>query len=343
MTVGLVYDKIFLEHDTGEHVENSGRLEMVVAHFERTGLLPELTLIKPHPATLEQIALVHSRQYISFVQEMVKSGGGWLDADTVVSSGTYQAACFAAGGVIAATEAVMRGDVTSAFALVRPPGHHATPEQGMGFCIFNNIAIAARNLLATGKVSRLAIIDFDVHHGNGTQAAFNEEPRIAYLSVHESPFYPGTGDMNETGVGCAEGTKVNIPLPAGCGDKDYHRVFNEIIIPWTRRFKPELIMVSAGYDMHWSDSLAMMQVTTSGAAEIINQIKCLAGELCGGKLILTLEGGYNNTALATSIKATLDILLDKVLIEDPLGKSQRPCDPPRIDTLISQIKKLHGL
>ena len=296
MNVGLVYDPVYLKHDTGQHVENAGRLQAVLSHLEQTGLMPQLTLIKPRAASTEEIALVHQRQYISRIQEVAQKGGGWLDADTVTSSDSYQAAIYAAGGVITATEAVINGEVESAFALVRPPGHHAIPRQAMGFCLFN-----------------------------------------------KHPFYPETGSISETGSGAGKGTTLNIPLPAGCGDAEYLLVFEQIIVPAARRFNPQLILVSAGYDAHWADPIALMQVTTTGIAQMARVIKALADELCNGRLAFTLEGGYNPTALATSIKATLDILLSNPEIEDPLGPSTRQFTPPSLTPLIKEIKETHNL
>ncbi len=343
MNVGLVYDPVYLKHDTGQHVENAGRLQAVLSHLEQTGLMPQLTLIKPRAASTEEIALVHQRQYISRIQEVAQKGGGWLDADTVTSSDSYQAAIYAAGGVITATEAVINGEVESAFALVRPPGHHAIPRQAMGFCLFNNVAIAARYALDSYVLERILIIDFDVHHGNGTQAAFYDNPQVLYTSTHEHPFYPGTGSISETGSGAGKGTTLNIPLPAGCGDAEYLLVFEQIIVPAARRFNPQLILVSAGYDAHWADPIALMQVTTTGIAQMARVIKALADELCNGRLAFTLEGGYNPTALATSIKATLDILLSNPEIEDPLGPSTRQFTPPSLTPLIKEIKETHNL
>ena len=343
MTVGLIYDPIYLKHDTGQHVENAGRLEEVISHLKQSGLMEQLTLIKPRPASVEEIALVHPTTHISRIQEISRKGGGWLDADTVTSPDSYQVALYAAGGAITATEAVINGELSSAFALVRPPGHHATPEQAMGFCLFNNIAIAARYALDGHKLERILIIDFDVHHGNGTQAVFYESPQVLYTSVHEHPFYPGTGSVAETGSGAGKGTTVNIPLPAGCADTEYSLVFEEIIAPVARKFKPQLILVSAGYDLHWADPIALMQVTTTGFAQIAGVIKGLADELCDGRLVFSLEGGYNLTALATSIRATLDVLLGNTDIEDPLGKSPRQFTAPSIAPLIKQIKETHNL
>ena len=343
MKVGYVYDPVYLRHDTGQHPENTSRLEAIISHLEQTQLIRQLTLVEPRAASIEELSLVHSERHIAHVQEVAQERGGWLDPDTVMSTDSYEAALYAAGGLIRVTEAVMQGEVDSAFALVRPPGHHATTTQAMGFCLFNNIAIAAKYAIAKYGLERLAIIDFDVHHGNGTQESFYDNPQVLYISTHESPFYPGTGYIDETGKGEAEGTTVNIPLPAGCGDAEYLLVFEQIIVPVVRRFNPQFILVSAGYDTHWADELAMMQVTTTGFAQMVKIIKQLADELCSGRLVFSLEGGYNLTALATSIKATFDVLLGHTNIEDPLGQSPRELATPGVDSLISQIKEIHNL
>ncbi len=343
MKVGYVYDPIYLKHDTGQHVENANRLEAIISHLEQTKLKQQLTHIKPRAASIEELSLVHDKQYISHIQDAAQRGGGWLDADTVMSPDSYEAAIYAAGGIVRATEAVMDGELDSAFALVRPPGHHATPQRAMGFCLFNNVAIATKYALAKYKLERILIIDFDVHHGNGTQATFYDNPQVLYISTHEYPFYPGTGDIDETGVGEAKGTTVNIPLPAGCGDAEYLSVFEQIIVPAAKRFSPQLILVSAGYDPHWAEGLALMQVSVTGFAQMVRIIKGLADELCGGRLVFTLEGGYNLTALATGIKATFDVLLGNTDIEDPLGQSSRRFATPSIASLIKAIKETHNL
>ena len=343
MKVGYVYDPIYLKHDTGGHVENAKRLEAIISHLEETGLKQQLTPIEPRAASIEELSLVHRKEYISHIQDSAQRGGGWLDADTVMSAESYQAAIYAAGGLIRATEAVMDGEVSSAFGLVRPPGHHATAQRAMGFCLFNNIAIAAKFALAKYNLERVLIIDFDVHHGNGTQATFYDDPQVLYTSTHQYPFYPGTGDIDETGTGKAKGTTVNIPLPAGCGDSEYLSVFEQIIVPAARRFNPQLILVSAGYDPHWADALALMQLTVTGFAQIVKIIKGLADELCGGRLVFTLEGGYNLNALAASTKATFDVLLGKTSIEDRLGRAPQRFATPSIASLITTIKETHRL
>jgi acetoin utilization deacetylase AcuC-like enzyme len=343
MAVGLVYDPIYLKHDTGGHVENAGRLEATISHLEETGLKKQLTPLKPRAASVEELALVHTKEHISHIQDVAGKGGGWLDADTVMSPDSYEVALYAAGGTILAVEAVMEGKVKSAFALVRPPGHHATPRHAMGFCLFNNIAIAAEHALAKYKLERVLIIDFDVHHGNGTQEIFYDRPEVMYISTHEYPFYPGTGGVEETGRGAGEGTTVNIPLPPGCGDNEYLSVFEQVIAPAAKRFKPQLVLVSAGYDAHWADELAMMQLSVSGFAKMARIIRGLADELCEGRLVFALEGGYHLSALAASIKATLDVLLGNSSTDDPLGQSPRRATAPKIDRLIMAIKEIHAL
>ena len=342
MQVGFVYDPIYLKHDTGQHVENTKRLEAIMSHLEQTGLISQLTPIKPRPATIEELSLVHPEPHISHIQEVTQKGGDWLDLDTVMSTGSYDAALYATGGALKATEAVMNGEVASAFALVRPPGHHATPQQAMGFCLLNNVAVTAKYALTNYKLEHILIIDFDVHHGNGTQEAFYDDPQVLYISTHQYPFYPGTGSIEETGNGIAKGTTINIPLPTACGDAEYKQVFEQIIVPAANRFKPQLILVSAGYDPHWADELALMQVSVSGFAQMVKIIQELTDELCSGRLVFTLEGGYTLNALAASVKATFDVLLGNPT-EDPLGPAPRSSDIPSINHLIEVIKETHAL
>jgi len=342
MKAGLVYDPIYLEHDTGNHVENSQRLVAMMSHLEETRTKEKLTLLSPRPATVEELEMVHRPEYISYIESNAERGGGWLDPDTVMCSRSYEVALYAAGGVLTAVEAVMKGKVDSAFALVRPPGHHATHNRAMGFCIFNNVAVAAKFALANFNLNRVLIADFDVHHGNGTQDSFYADPKVLYFSTHQYPFYPGTGSVGETGTGEGKGFTVNFPMTAGWGDEEYLSAFSEVLVPVARRFQPQLILVSAGFDPHWADSLAMMQVTITGFAHMVRVLKELAIELCQGRLILALEGGYNLEVAGCSTRATFDVLLDSPEIVDPLGKSPRG-KPGGFQQHIRQIKELQHL
>jgi len=343
MRAGLVYDPIYLEHDTGDHVENSRRLVEAMSHLKETGIKEKLTSLPARPASLKELEMVHAPEYISYVKSKAEKGGGWLDPDTVMSPKSYEAALYAAGGVLVAVEAVMREEVDNAFALVRPPGHHATHGQAMGFCIFNNVAIATRFAISKFKLNRVLIADFDVHHGNGTQDEFYADPKVLYFSTHQYPFYPGTGWMDETGTGEGEGTTVNFPMAAGWGDDEYLRAFNEGLVPVARRFQPQLILVSAGFDAHWADHLAMMRVTITGFAQMATILKGLAAELCQGRLVFTLEGGYNLRVVASSIKATFDVLLGNSEIDDPLGQASAATKPGDFDEHIEAIKRMHHL
>ncbi|MEE8471433.1 MAG: histone deacetylase [Dehalococcoidia bacterium] len=343
MTVGFVYDPIYLKHDTGTHVENSRRLAVTIDLLEQSQLLDQLNTLSPRAASPDEISLVHSDYHISRVQSFSSRGGGWLDGDTFASPDSYHVALHAAGGVLRGVDAVMTGEVNHAFALVRPPGHHATTDQAMGFCLFNNIAVAAKYALKNHGLERVLIVDFDVHHGNGTEEVFYSDPEVLYFSTHQYPHYPGTGDIGDDGSGEGKGATVNVPLPACCGDSEYCRAYEEILVPVARRFKPQLILASAGYDLHWADQLSMMQVTVDGFASIVGIIKDLADELCQGKLVMSLEGGYHLKALSLSIGATLEVLLGAPRSADPLGKPEGSSMPVNIDSLLEQVAARHGL
>jgi acetoin utilization deacetylase AcuC-like enzyme len=341
MKAGLVYDPIYLEHDTGDHVENSRRLIEAMSYLKETGMKEKLTCLPARPASLEELEMIHTLEYISYVKGKAEKGGGWLDADTVMSPKSYEAALYAAGGVLAAVEAVMRGEVDNAFALVRPPGHHAIQDRAMGFCIFNNVAIAAKFALNRFNLNRVLIADFDVHHGNGTQDAFYADSKVLYFSTHQYPFYPGTGGTDETGTHEGKGTTVNFPMAAGWGDEEYLRAFDEVLVPVARRFQPQLILVSAGFDAHWADHLAIMRVSVKGFTQMAVILRNLAAELCQGRLVFTLEGGYNLRVVASSIKATFDVLLGNSEINDPLGEASMARKPEGFDEHIEAIKRIH--
>ncbi len=343
MEVGYVYDRIYLEHDTGTHPENSERLVSIMSLLERSGLKEQLVSLSPRMATDGELMTIHSQEHIMQVESSSTRGGAWLDGDTFASRASYKAALYAAGGLLRGVDGVLNGEVNSAFALVRPPGHHATHGRAMGFCLFNNVAIAARYVQQQHGLKRILIVDFDVHHGNGTQDAFYEDPDVLYFSSHLYPYYPGSGDVDETGRGAGKGSTINVPLPGGCGDKEYHQVYEGILVPVARRFRPDMILVSAGYDTHWADQLAMMQLSVQGFADIIKIIKNLADDLCNGRLVFTLEGGYNLEAIAQGVKATFEVLLDKAVTDDPLGEPRHGGRTPSIEHLMGRIKEIHQI
>jgi acetoin utilization deacetylase AcuC-like enzyme len=342
MKIGYVYDPIYLEHETGDHPENSRRLISVMSHLERTEMLDKLILLQPRPASQSELESTHTANYISEIKASSKNGGGWLDPDTIVSSRSYDAALYAAGGFINAIDSVCSRKVDKAFALVRPPGHHAIEDQAMGFCIFNNIAIGANYALNKLGMDRILIVDFDVHHGNGTQRTFYNNSEVFYFSTHQYPFFPGTGSIEETGNGKGKGYTLNFPMKAGWGDEEYIKIFNEILVPAARRFQPKIILVSAGFDCHWADRLAMIQVSLTGLVQLISVLRNLADELCEGRLVFTLEGGYNLQVIAASVKATFDILSGNDIIDDPFGKSPVG-DHNGFEEQFTLLKSLHGL
>ncbi|NYT02708.1 MAG: histone deacetylase [Methanosarcinales archaeon] len=298
---GLMYHPIYLMHETHDHPERKERLTAIMERVKRDGL--DVEVITPQPATVDQVATIHSRRYIDQVRAISEHGGGYLDIDTVVSRDSYQAALMAAGGDIAAVDAVQSGFDT-AFALVRPPGHHAMPNRGMGFCIFNNVAIGARHAQARG-LEKVLIVDWDVHHGNGTQAVFYEDRSVLYFSTHQFPHYPGTGRLSEVGDGDGRGYTVNVPLPSGTDDSGYLAAYREILLPIALEFKPDVVMVSAGHDPDRSDPLGGMKLTAKGFGALAGLVKSIADQCCQGRLVATLEGGYSIEAQAEDVVAEL--------------------------------------
>ena len=340
--VGLVYDPLYLEHDNAHHPENAERLRAVVRLLEESGLPARLCSLAARDAAVDELAFIHDRDYVDSVRQAAERGDVWMDPDTYVCHRSYDAALRAAGGCLVAVDAVMAGEVESAFCLVRPPGHHATPWRAMGFCLFNNVAIAVEHARRRHGLHRVAVVDFDVHHGNGTNDAFYFDPDVLYFSTHQSPFYPGGGHWQETGDGEGKGATVNVPLPAGTGDAVFERIWKGLLTPVLRRFKPELLLISAGYDGHFADPLAGLALSAAGYYDIVAGLRDLARELCDGRLMITLEGGYDLIALAWSIRGSLEALLDEERTPDPLGRRDRP-QPHIIDDLLSAVAKAHGL
>jgi acetoin utilization deacetylase AcuC-like enzyme len=249
----------------------------------------------------------------------------------------------AAGAPLVAIDAVMKGEINNAYCLVRPPGHHALPDEAMGFCLFNNVAVAARYALDMHGLERVLIIDYDVHHGNGTQDIFYEDPRVLYFSVHQAPFYPGTGASDELGAGAGLGSTINVPLPAGTGFEIYEPVFRQVLAPAADRFDPQLILVSAGFDAHWDDPLGSMALSTAGFAQLTKIIIDLANLLCDGRLVMLQEGGYNLDAMAGGVASCLNFLLGDDAAVDGLGPGPDRNYRLNTDVLIAELRRIHQL
>jgi len=313
MDTGFVYHEDYLKHDTGAHPERAERLIHIMSELKEAGVTEKMKKVLPVKASKEQIAYVHTDAYMKGVERMCKEGGGLLDPDTPLCTESYEIALLSAGGVIKATDEVMNdsNNLKHIFALVRPPGHHATWNRGRGFCIFNNIAIAAEHLKRRYYANRILIVDWDVHHGNGTQEVFFDDPSVLYFSTHQYPHYPGTGWIDEVGKGEGDGFTVNVPLPAGTDDAGYLYALNNVLVPIAKEFEPEFMLVSAGFDAHAADPLAAMNVTTQGFGLFMDLIKEIAEKNCNGKIVISLEGGYNLDAIAKSAVSVFNSLLSR--------------------------------
>jgi len=304
----LVADRRYMNHFAGSvHPERPARIAAMIEMAEglqRSALMHST----PRAASIEELTLCHSERYVATVEQTAHCDRTDFDPDTHASTETWATARLAAGGVLTAVEAVLDGAAENAFAIVRPPGHHALPHSAMGFCFFNNVAIAASWLVKVRQMQRVLILDWDVHHGNGTQDIFYKSPEVLYMSTHQYPFYPGTGWLDQVGSGIGAGFTVNAPLPATFGDNEYLRVFDELLLPIARQFKPEFVLVSAGFDCHYRDPLGGMRITEDGFLAMTRRLQRLADECCGGKMVAALEGGYDLRALAECGRAIINEL-----------------------------------
>ncbi len=309
---GLMYGPGYLNHKTRTgHPERPERLDAIVRQLKESRLWDQLILIEPRDAEPQWLTTIHTPQYVERVKLACERGDAQIDsADVSICKDSYTVAVKATGGVLAAVDAVMDRKVANSFCAVRPPGHHALADRAMGFCIFNNVSVAARYIQRKHKLARVLIVDWDVHHGNGTQAAFYDDPTVFYFSIHRSPFYPGSGAATETGSGKGEGFTLNVPMPQGVGDADYIAAVKEKLIPAAKAFKPDFVLVSAGFDAHEADPLGGMKLTSRGYAELTRIVKSIAREHCDGRLVSVLEGGYDLHGLAASVEAHIRVLME---------------------------------
>jgi len=339
MPTGVIVSDDFRKHDPGKgHPESAERMGAVARAISSPDLASKLEIVSPKPAEKEHILLVHWERLYDEVVATRGKERTYLDSDTVASPATADVAHLAVGAVLTGIDRVMPGGehkLENVFAFPRPPGHHAKPDKAMGFCFFNNVAVGAMYALKRYQLRRILVIDFDVHHGNGTQKAFYTSPEVLYLSTHQSPHYPGTGNINETGKDEGEGYTLNVPMPAGMGDREYLRVFRDVLVPVGLEYKPELILVSAGFDAHREDPLGGMELSSAGYVAITAEILGLAREACGGKAVFVLEGGYNLLALQGSIASVLGIMS---------GGSAEPAGDPgaAAEDLVKELRAVHG-
>jgi len=337
---GIVKDERYMNHVMGGyHPESPQRLEVIYAMLEDPDMVGNFKEVPVRRAEKEELLLVHSRDYVDKIAATEGKEYTYLDPDTQTSAGSYEAALLAAGGFCEAISMVNSGELDNAFALVRPPGHHAERDRAMGFCLFNNVAVGARYAQESLNLNRILVVDWDLHHGNGTQHSFEDDPSILYFSTHQYPYYPGTGAFKETGIGRGEGYTVNVPLSTGYGDGEFIGTFEEILKPIALEFEPEIILVSTGIDIYMDDPLGGMNVTPEGFAGLTRSIMEIAQACCGGKVVITLEGGYSLEGLRDSVKEVLKEMagISNTNISDILAKA----DKDMLNFVVERVKEVH--
>lgn len=341
MNTGFNIHPGYASHVTpAAHPERPERIERLLGIVERLDEIGAVRFTSERRATREELERVHDSEHVDTIAATAGRDVVTLDPDTYTSPESYDTALLAAGSLLDLVDAVMEERLDNGYAAVRPPGHHAEGDHAMGFCLFNNIAVAARHLIDRHGLERVLIVDYDVHHGNGTQSAFYHDPRVLFVSLHQYPFYPGTGAADETGGGDGRGYTVNIPFPAGFGDSDYLAAFDRIVVPIARRFEPQFVLLSAGFDAHWADPIANMQATEKAFGGMTSRLLSVASEFAGGKLAAVLEGGYNLNALALCVTTVLGTMA-----------SFDPSSPPAAEgavydamaeSLLGQIQSIHA-
>jgi len=341
MKTGIVKDARYLEHITPDyHPENHHRLEVIYGMLNEGDMAGRFVEVMPRFATNEEIGLIHTPGYIARVSATADKPHTMLDPDTHTSPKSYDAAKLAVGGVLESIDRVIASEIGNCFALVRPPGHHAEASRGMGFCLFNNVAIGARYAIERHSLERILIVDWDIHHGNGTQNAFYDDPRVLYFSTHQFPYYPGTGGFNEIGRGEGRGFTVNVPLSGGQGDSDYIQIFERILKPVSLQFKPRLVLVSAGFDTYFRDPLGSMNVTPKGFARLTRLLLDIADQSCQGRVVFALEGGYDLEGLKESVKAVLKELRgESILAEEEMNFED--VSSLSIDLVLDRVAGIH--
>jgi len=333
----VVVDKAYLKHQPGEaHPERPERVKVLLDLADELDR-GKFYLLVPKPANRADIEATHGKEYVQLIESTATHDVFALDGDTITCRDSFSVSVLAVGGFLHLIDAIAAKEFQNGFALVRPPGHHALRNRAMGFCLFNTMAIAAEYVKRIHGAKKVLIMDWDVHHGNGTQAAFYDDPSVLFISTHQFPFYPGSGAVNEVGVDAGEGFTLNIPLPAGCADTEYWQVFQEIIVPAAERFQPDWILVSAGFDPHRRDPLGGMDVTEAGFAAMARQLLVLAAKFAGAKIAFLLEGGYDLAGLKNSVAAVLDAMQQS---GEP-GAATLKLKQSRIDPLIRRIRQVH--
>ncbi|MBC7473312.1 MAG: histone deacetylase [Candidatus Sericytochromatia bacterium] len=351
MSVGIITSDIFKKHDTSEatltgkynHPESPQRIESIFLHLGNKEIWKKSEHILTRSITMEELYKVHTPEYVNSVKQFCQNGGGRIDEDTVTSPESYATALIAAGSILQGVDAVMTNQLKKVFCLIRPPGHHALPDQTMGFCLFSNLSLGATYAMSKYNVERILVLDWDAHHGNGTEKIFYNNKNVLTISWHQSPFWPFSGKYTDIGEGQGQGYNINIPIPEAFTDEIFIETFDQIVIPAARQFKPQLIMIASGYDAHHSDPLAGLNLTNQAYQFLSKRAMALAEELCEGKIIATLEGGYNLDALVNGVDSTLNFMHhpDANIKND--YEREKDDNKRQIKTLIDSIIKIQPL